>query len=544
MTCLNRLTSIGHFDVFSRHCRRKGYFLDRIKPGSLLQRKLNAVHKDPNSMAGSAAAHVLIFPFPAQGHVTPMLSLAEILSLSGLRITFLNTEHNHRRLLRHSPALSGFARLRNFRFLTIPDGLPEDDPRLSINFFKVQDSMMTSSRDRYKELLTQEIDGWPPVTCVVADGILHLANDVADEVGVPTLVFRTSSPCSCWVYQSLPILLHEGVIPFPEECDMDEMVCGVEGMEGIVRRRDLPSFMRFAKSADEHIIKFISTLNSHAIRGKGFILNSFEALDPTLLSIMRSYYPTIYTVGPLHLHVTSFISNYNEEEAEEEEVDYKSSSGSTSLWQEDRTCMTWLDNQRDKSVVYVSFGSVAVVSREQLNEFWQGLVNSGHRFLWAVRRDMVVSQGEEMMNGTAVAEELEKGTKERGCMVDWAPQEEVLAHRAVGCFLTHSGWNSTLEGLVAGVPMICWPYFADQMINSRFTSEVWRIGVDMKDRCDRITVERMVREVMEGESALRLRSSAAKMGELARKSVEEGGTSRADLESLVRYIKSTGSDSS
>ncbi|KAJ0978850.1 hypothetical protein J5N97_014324 [Dioscorea zingiberensis] len=499
-------------------------------------------------MAGSAAPHVLIFPFPAQGHVTPMLSLAEILSLSGLRITFLNTEHIHRRLLRHSPALSRLARRRNnFRFLTIPDGLPEDDPRLSdVEFAKVQDSMKTSSRDQYKEMLTQEIDGWPPVTCVVADGTLHLANEVADEVGVPTLVFRTSSPCSCWVYQSLPTLLHDGVIPFPEECDMDEMVRGVEGMEGIVRRRDLPSFMRLAKSADDHDIKLISTINAHAISGKGFILNSFEALDPTLLSIMRSYYPTIYTVGPLHLHVKSFISNYNEEEEEEEEeVDnYKSGSNSTSLWQEDRTCMTWLDDQRDKSVVYVSFGSVAVVSREQLNEFWQGLVNSGHRFLWAVRRDMVVSQGEEMMNDMAAAEELEKGTKERGCMVDWAPQEEVLAHPAVGCFLTHSGWNSTLEGLVAGVPMICWPFFADQLINSRFTSEVWRIGVDMKDRCDRITVERMVREVMEGEGALRLRSSAAKMGELARKSVEEGGTSRADLESLVRYIKSTGSDNS
>ncbi|XP_039132274.1 myricetin 3-O-rhamnoside 1,2-glucosyltransferase UGT709G2-like [Dioscorea cayenensis subsp. rotundata] len=185
---------------------------------------------------------------------------------------------------------------------------------------------------------------------------------------------------------------------------------------------------------------------------------------------------------------------------------------SSSLRQEDRACMTWLDNQPDKSVIYVSFGTVAVMSPEQFIEFWHGLVNSGHRFLWAVREDMV-ERREEM----EVTKEMEEGAKKRGCMVEWVPQEEVLAHRAVGCFLTHCGWNSTLEGMVAGVPMICWPYFSDQMINSRFVSDVWRIGLDMKDTCDRNTVERMVREVMEGENALELRSSAARMADFGEK---------------------------
>ncbi|TKY69965.1 7-deoxyloganetic acid glucosyltransferase [Spatholobus suberectus] len=81
-------------------------------------------------------------------------------------------------------------------------------------------------------------------------------------------------------------------------------------------------------------------------------------------------------------------------------------------------------------------------------------------------------------------------------MVGWAPQEEVLAHKAIGGFLTHSGWNSTLESVVAGVPMICWPYFADQQINSRFVSEVWKLGLDMKDVCDRHVVEKMVNDLM------------------------------------------------
>ncbi|KAM0954108.1 putative 7-deoxyloganetic acid glucosyltransferase [Dioscorea sansibarensis] len=486
-------------------------------------------------METSSSAHVLIFPFPAQGHVTPMLHLADLLSFSGLRITFINTEHTHCRLLRHSPSLLCLAGRGNFRFRIITDGLPGDDRRLLADFFSIQESIRTCSREQYKELLTQEIDGWPPVTCVIADGVLLLANEVADEVGVPTLVFRTSGPCSCWVYQCTPRLIQQGVIPFLDECDMDAVVYGVEGMEGLLRRRDLPSFMRMAKSIEDNEMKFISAMNTHAVRGKGLILNSFEALDPALLDIMRSYYPTIYTIGPLHLHIRSLNLSCEKEVC--------NNASSTSLLQENRTCMAWLDNQPDKSVVYVSFGSVAEVSREELMEFWEGLVDSGHRFLWVVRQDMVVSQTEEM-NAMKIPEKIEKGLKERGCIVEWVPQEEVLAHRAVGCFLTHSGWNSTLESVVAGVPMICRPFFADQLINSRFTSEVWRIGVDMKDKFDKETVKRLVKEVMEGESALKLRDSATRMAKLARKSVEECGTSRANLESLVRYIKSTGSDTS
>ena len=128
--------------------------------------------------------------------------------------------------------------------------------------------------------------------------------------------------------------------------------------------------------------------------------------------------------------------------------------------------MVWLDAQPLKSVIYVSFGSITVMTEDKLMEFWYCLVNSKKRFLWAIRPNLVI-HGEGQ-----IPVELVEGTKDRGYMVGWVPQEEVLVHQAVGGFLTHSRWNSTLESIVAGVPMICWPYFADQQINSRFVSEV------------------------------------------------------------------------
>ena len=111
-----------------------------------------------------------------------------------------------------------------------------------------------------------------------------------------------------------------------------------------------------------------------------------------------------------------------------------------------------------------------------------------------------------------------------------------MAHQAIGGFLTHSRWNSTLESIVAGVPMICWPYFADQQTNSRFVSEVWKLGMDMKDVCDRVMVEKMVNHLME-ERRENFMKSAAEMARLAKESVSEGGSSYCNLDHLIKDIR-------
>lgn len=184
-------------------------------------------------------------------------------------------------------------------------------------------------------------------------------------------------------------------------------------------------------------------------------------------------------------------------------------------------------------MIYVSFGSVTIMTKDELFEFWHGLINSCQRFLWVMRPDSIV--GKDGVSQIPV--ELQESTKARGYVVGWTPQEEVLAHPAIGGFLTHSGGNSTLESIFAGVPMICWPYFADQTINSRFVSEVWKIGLDMKDTCERITVENMVRELMEVRKDEFLRK-ADHMANLARKAVSDGGSSYCNLDGLMEFIRS------
>ncbi|KAL2525788.1 UDP-glycosyltransferase 85A1 [Abeliophyllum distichum] len=292
-------------------------------------------------------------------------------------------------------------------------------------------------------------------------------------------------------------------------------------MEGFLRYRDLPGFCR-VKDINEPKLHILKSETRQTTRAQAAIANTFEDLEGPIVSQIRKHIPRLFTIGPSHAHLKS---RHAEKKAENSIL-------SGSFWAEDRSRLDWLNAQPPKSVIYVSFGSITVVSREQLLEFWHGLVNSGQRFLWVMRPDSIV--GEDGKNQIPL--ELEEGTKARGYMVGWAPQEEVLNHEAVGGFLTHSGWNSTLESIVAGVPMICWPYFADQMINSRFVSEVWKIGLDMKDTCDRKIIEKVVRELME-EREKEFLERAENMAKLARKAVSEGGSSYCNLDALIDYIK-------
>ncbi|KAL1535568.1 7-deoxyloganetic acid glucosyltransferase [Salvia divinorum] len=450
--------------------------------------------------------HILIFPAPAQGHITSMLKLAELLCAApGFRVTFLVPAYIHRRLSNHSNATSRLRKLP-FRLHPIPDNGHQEDIRPgSFDVKDWLDSLRMTAQPSLKELLADEGD---PIDCVISDGILSFVLEAAEEAGVPVFYMRTLSACAFWVYFCLPHLIQTQELPFNSN-ELDLPMVNLRGMEGVLRRSDLPSCCRHG--LDSRSMQTIMHQTLQTPRAKGLILNTFDHLEAPTLDLIRTRIPNLYTVGPLHAHLQTRLTAIP-------------NSSSTSLWEEDKTCLKWLDEQPENSVIYVSFGSIVRVTVEERTEFWQGLVNSGKRFLWVVRPD----------SGGIIPPEIADGGM--GRVVGWAPQEAVLAHPAVGGFLTHCGWNSTLESVVAGVPMVCWPHFGDQQVNSRFVDDVWGIGRDMKDCCDRVVVEKMVRDVMEDRGG-EFRRRAGDMAKAARESVVEGGTSYSDLDRLIRDIR-------
>ncbi|KAM0877093.1 hypothetical protein ACQ4PT_035741 [Festuca glaucescens] len=467
-----------------------------------------------------AAAHVLVFPWPLQGHINCMHYLATALLDAGLNVTFLHTDHNLRRLAAQ-PAPSH----PRLRLLSIPDGLPDDHPRSVADLNDLMDSMRTSASAAYRTLLLDSsskeaaYDDHPAVTCVIADGIMAFALDVAEEAGVPAIAFRTASACSFLAYLFMRRLVELGEAPFPS----DQPVSGVPGMEGFLRRRDLPRAPppprrpRSAASATDEDDSDVDPMLLNMVectadsgKARALIINTSASMETAALAHIAPHMRDVFSVGPLHMAAGT-----------------KSTATTASLWREDAGCMAWLDGHEDRSVVYVSLGSLTVISEEQLAEFLSGIAAAGYAFIWVLRPDMVAGG---TTNLTAVMMMM-GGDKAR--VVEWAPQRDVLRHRAVGCFVTHAGWNSTLEAACEGVPMVCWTFFVDQLINSRFVDTVWKTGVDIKDVCDRSVVERAVREAMESGE---IRAAAQAMARQLRVDVADGGSSSSEIKRLVAFI--------
>ena len=169
------------------------------------------------------------------------------------------------------------------------------------------------------------------------------------------------------------------------------------------------------------------------------------------------------------------------------------------------------------------------MSDEHFKEFAWGLANSNHYFLWIVRPDVVMG-GDSLELPDGFLEE----TKERGLLASWCPQQKVLDHPSVGAFLSHCGWNSIIESVCAGVPLICWPFFADQQTNCRYACTTWDIGMEVNHDVKREEVAELVREMMEGEKGKKLRENALVWKKKAEEATDVGGMS---YNNFGRFIK-------
>ncbi|KAF9599005.1 hypothetical protein IFM89_033350 [Coptis chinensis] len=212
-------------------------------------------------------------------------------------------------------------------------------------------------------------------------------------------------------------------------------------------------------------------------------------------------------------------------------------------------CLRWLDSRNPNSVVYVCLGSLCRLVPAQFMEIGLGLEASQCSFIWVIKSGERYKELEKWLSD----EKFEERTKNRGLVIKgWAPQVLILSHQAIGGFLTHCGWNSTLEGVCAGVPMLTWPMFADQFINEKLIVQVLSIGVPVevsdpvpwgeedkggilvtKQQVQR-AVNRLMDENNEGEGR---RKRARELAEMASKAMEEGGSSHLSLTLLIEDIK-------
>jgi hypothetical protein len=289
----------------------------------------------------------------------------------------------------------------------------------------------------------------------------------------------------------------------------------IPGMKGI-RLRDIPSFVR-TTDPEDFMLKFIKAESERAKKASAIVLNTYDALEHEGLVSLASMLPPVYSIGPLHLLLNQVTDS-----------DLKLIG--SNLWIEESGCLEWLDSKEPNSVVYVNFGSITVMTSDQLTEFAWGLANSDQTFLWVIRPDLVA--GDSAM----LPPEFVSATKERGLFASWCSQEQVLSHPSIGGFLTHNGWNSTIESICGGVPMICWPFFAEQQTNCRYCCTEWGIGMEINSDVKRGEVESLVRELMGGEKGSEMKKKTREWKKMAEEAITSTGSSCMNLDDMINKV--------
>ncbi|KAL0329998.1 UNVERIFIED_CONTAM: UDP-glycosyltransferase 83A1 [Sesamum radiatum] len=457
--------------------------------------------------------HVLAVPYPAQGHVKPLMKLSRQIARHGIKVTFVNIECIHEKIVA-AAKMSGSEEEDdqedgNIVLTSVPDGRgPDDDQN---DTFKLLESL----RNTMPGFLTSLIENINSsnsderVSCVIADVTIGWLLETAQQMGAEPVLFSPPSASALAIILHIPRLLEEGNLDSIGTIKKDDMI---RLSENIPPWRKNELTWSFPADLETQKIFFECSLRiEKAIpQAKWLLSNTCYDLEPSACDLI----PGLLPVGPLL-----------------ETNNLKSLSNSCNFHPEDASCLSWLHDKPPGSVVYVSFGSLAVLSQQQLDELALGLELSGRTFLWVVRSDL--ANGSRAVYPDGFLERVGK----LGKIVEWAPQEMVLSHRSIACFLSHCGWNSTLEGLSNGVPFLSWPYFADQHHNQNYICDKWEIGVRIDPEENGIRTRHEIKTKIEMVfSDGRFKENAMKMKEICWKSVGEGGSSYKNFKTFVDHL--------
>ncbi|XP_019426575.1 PREDICTED: UDP-glycosyltransferase 83A1-like [Lupinus angustifolius] len=449
---------------------------------------------------------ILVLPFPAQGHVNPMMIFSQKLAEHGFNIIFVNTDFNHERVL---CSMSNQENIINgtslIKLVSIPDGLEPEHDRNILGDLCVS---MLSTMPSLLEKLIEDINmkGEYRINCIVVDGFMAWVLEVATKLGIKGAVFWPASAAISALTCNIPKLIHDGVIDsygIPNNKSTFSISQSMPAMDSsTIWWTNLLDPIAEKKIFD-YALNFVVALNLT----EWWVGNTTYELEPGALSLV----PKLLPIGPL----------------------LKSHDNSTrsmgQFWKEDHSCMNWLDQQPNGSVLYVAFGSFTLFDQAQFTELALGLELTNRPFLLVVRQDLNSS------NKMTFPIEFHGN---QGKIIEWAPQQKVLSHPAIACFVSHCGWNSTIEGLSNGVPFLCWPYFGDQIYNKKYICDELKVGLgfepDESGVISREEIRKKVHRVIDDEN---IRSRSLKVKEKLLNNLAEGGGSSDNFMKFVKWLK-------
>ncbi|CAN0873131.1 Scopoletin glucosyltransferase [Linum grandiflorum] len=467
----------------------------------------------------------MFIPFLAPGHMLPMVDIARLFAVNGVNVTILTTTTNARLI---SSAIDHDARsgLRiSLITLTFPcqeAGLPEgcenllSAPTPEINF-KLFHGIKLLQPEMSKLIRTHHPD------CLASDYLFPWSADVTSELGIPRLAFSGSGFFNLCIADSIESNNPHGGI----ESETEEFV--VPGIPHLVKltRSQLPDMVK----RKTEFSGFFDILKKAERKSYGVLMNSFQGLESDYVDhFKKSIGLKAWQLGPINLDV--------------ENINRSGKATAVNVTTEDNLS-NWLNSKKSNSVLYVCLGSLTRFSKNQISEIATALEELNYPFIWVVAKilkEWWLPQGfEEKM-----VKESGKGVIIKG----WAPQTVILKHASIGGFVTHCGWNSIMEGVCGGVPMVTWPIFAEQFYNEKLVTQVLKFGVSVgnevwsvwaTEESPLIKAEKMksaIDVVMgQGAEATKMREKVKILADMAKKAVEIGGSSDCDLKSLLNDLR-------
>ncbi|KAJ1691246.1 hypothetical protein LUZ63_015401 [Rhynchospora breviuscula] len=480
----------------------------------------------PMTSLSDKKAHFVLIPLVAQGHLIPMTDLAHLLAERGVHVSLITTPNNATRIrpiVQRSIETNLPIQFVELKFPCAQIGLPDEcenfdliDGSYFLPFFKVNKLL----RDPLEQYLR---DHHIPPSCIISDGCNPWTAEVARRLCIPRLVFHGPSGlyalCNYNTIRKSKILNH--LTDYSEQFVLPDMPLTLQS-----NKANEPNFFNAPgwKEFHDDVFKAETTADS-------IVLNTFENLERQFIELYeKGIGKKLWTVGPLNL--------YNKEEYS------KSLRGNKLGAEKQEIVLNWLNSHEPKSILYISFGSIARQNGLQLMELGSGLEVANKPFIWVVKEAEITPEVDRWLS-----EDFEKRVQQKGLICrGWVPQLSILSHPSVGGFMTHCGWNSILESISLGVPMITWPQFADQFTNEKLVVDILGLGVSLgtKALCwlpavddetiwvHREDIEKAVQKLMgEEEEAKEMRRRAADMADNAKKAMEKGGSSYDNITRLI-----------
>ncbi|CAL5198788.1 unnamed protein product [Lathyrus oleraceus] len=461
------------------------------------------------------ALKIYFIPYLAPGHMIPLCDIATLFASRRQHVTIITTPSNAQ-ILRKSIPLKQNLRLHTVPFPSQEVGLPDGVESLSSATNPVNLGKIYQATTLLRPPMQQFVEENPP-DCIVADFLFPWVDELANKLQIPRLAFNGFSLFAICAIESVKAnSLYES---------SSYVIAG------------LPHSISMNATPPKIMSEMLEALLETVFKSNGLIVNNFVELDGE--EYIKHYEKTTCHKA-WHIGPASLIRRTVQEKSERGEQSVVNM----------HECLSWLDSKQVNSVLYICFGSLCHFEDKQLYEISCAIEASGYEFVWVVPE----KRGKEDESEEEKEKWLPKGFEERmirkkkGLIIrGWAPQVMILNHAAVGAFLTHCGWNSTVEAVSAGVPMITWPVHGEQFYNEKLITQVQGIGVEVgagewsmmgfgerEKTVSRESIEKAVRRLMDGgDQAEKIRRSALEFGNKAKQAVQEGGSSHINLTVLI-----------